>query len=78
MAERPEALRRELPAQFAWRPRPLTWDPIDMEFVINQIDNPQIRNQIIGLRLEAYAQSLRIAADAAQKAAGLIGGAGGG
>jgi len=72
MAKRPEALARELPAQFMWRPRPLTWDPIDMEFIIDQIENPQIRNQVIGLRLEAISQTLRIAADAAQKAAGLI------
>jgi hypothetical protein len=74
MSQRPEDLLRELPSQFRWphRPGPMT-DYIDMEFLISQVENPQLRNQLTILRLETASQILRTMADAAQKAAGLIG-----
>jgi hypothetical protein len=70
MSMRPEEVLREFP-QFRWRPGPVT-DWIDMEFLISRIDNPQIRNQLIVLRLETAAQIMTTMADAAKKAAGLI------
>jgi hypothetical protein len=73
MADRPVDILKELPLAFQWRPRPITWDPIDMEFIISRVDDPQVQKQLIQLRLETISQVLRLTADATQKAAGMIG-----
>ena len=73
MSVRPEEIARELPPEFRFIPRPHT-DPFDMEFLLRNIENAQLRNQLIATRLETAAQVLRTLAEGAQKAAGLISG----
>jgi hypothetical protein len=53
----PEDRIRELPFPWWFRPGgggPVT-DPIDMEFIIRDLD-PAVRNRVIGARLEAVAK----------------------
>jgi len=72
---KPEQIQMaELPAAFRWGgPGPVT-DPIDMDFIIREID-PGLRFQVIAARFENVAALHRTLAEGASKLAAIFGGA---
>lgn len=71
MSQRPEDVLAALPPQFRFRPRPIT-DPIDMEFLIQNVTDPKLRNQLMAVRLETTAKILNNIAEGAQQAASML------
>lgn len=71
MSQRPEDVLAALPPQFRFRPRPIT-DPIDMEFLIQNVTDPQLRNQLMAVKLETTAKVHANIAEGAQQAAKLL------
>jgi hypothetical protein len=61
-----------LPGFLRWqRPGPIG-DPIDMEFLISEIENEELRNRLIAVALQTSAQVHAALAEGAKQAAGLF------
>ena len=68
MSQRPH----DLPPEFRFIPHPHNGDPIGMEFLIREIEDADLRNQLTAIRLETAAAALHTMADGVAKAAAAV------
>ena len=67
----PEETIDQVAPYFRFQPKPW-WDPIWMEYAIDEAVDVATKNQLIALQFEASAAIHRVSADAAEKAAGIV------